>query len=121
MRTETIRVDWLGPSMNQFYSGMHWSKRKQITDTAHWAVKAATRTIEPFLGPVAIDYLPKHKGRLYDVDNYSVSCKQICDGLVLAGILMGDTAKIVQKITIHAPEKVNCQSYMIVRISEIES
>jgi len=107
--------------MNTIWAGKHWSFRKRIADEAHLAVKVATGRVKPFLGPVSIEFMPKHKGRLYDVSNYAVTCKACEDGLVLAGILMGDSAKIVEKITIYKPEKVKCQSYMLVRITEIDT
>jgi len=121
MRSETIRVDWLGPSMNTIWAGKYWSFRKRMADDAHWAVKAAVGRVDSFLGQVTLDFYPKHKGRLFDISNYAPSVKGIEDGLVLAGILLGDSAKIVKRITIHEPERMQCQSYMLVRITDFES
>jgi len=116
-----IRVDYIAPSLNAIYAGIHYRKRKQIADTMHMAVKVAVRRCKPFTGAVTIDYMPMIKGRRYDTDNYALTGKGILDGLVTNGIIEKDTAEIVKRVTYHAPESIKKpeQSHMIVVITEV--
>lgn len=121
MRVEVLRIPWIGPSMNVIWAGKHWSLRKRIADEAHWAVHAVARDLVMFAAPVRLEFTPKHKGRPYDPSNYAVTVKAIEDGLVMSGILPGDTGDKIKSVTIHAPEKLRAeQSYMLVKISEVQ-
>jgi len=100
---EQIEVPWVGPTMNKIWAGIHWRKRKEIADDAHLAVRAAINGKKRFQGPVTIDYYPFIKGRRYDLTNYALTCKGIEDGLVLCGIIQGDSFKYVRRVTIHPP------------------
>ena len=123
MRAETIKVPYIGPSLNSIYAGIHWSKRKKHADAAHMAVKVSCKGINCFSKPVLLDFQPLHRGRGYDVSNYAYTVKLLEDGLVQCGILEDDTNKFVRGITIHPPIKLkkpdeNC---MVVTIVESEN
>lgn len=116
-----IRVDYVAPSLNAIYAGIHWSKRKRHADDAHLAAKIAMRGHRIAFDAVLLDFYPMIRGRQYDCSNYAYCCKLIEDGLVRAGLVKDDSSKYVQKFTIHKPEKVLNpeQSHIIVEITEI--
>lgn len=119
MRAEIIPVDYIGPSLNKIYAGIFWAKRKKHADDAHWAVKIATKGIEPFTGPVTLEFRPRQKGRGYDCSNYSYNAKLLEDGLVMCGIISGDSVKYVKQITLYAPVKAD-RSQTVITIMEVE-
>ena len=118
MRSETLNVPYIAPSLNSIYSGVHWSKRKKQADEAHLAVKIAASKVKPFDKPVQLNFQPIVKGRGYDVSNYAYTVKLIEDGLVQCGILPDDTVKWVKRITIMEPIKAK-ESSMVVTIVEL--
>ena len=125
MKSQTINVAWIGPSMNRIWSGVHWSKRKNFADEAHTAVAIAVKQqkIQPFPGAVELEVTPIHSGRHYDVSNYSLTCKAIEDGLVECGVLVGDSPRFVRKVSYFAPERPIDRSQgdcMRIRIIECE-
>lgn len=93
-----IRINWIGPSTNALYSGMHWTKRKKIADEGHLMVASAVHGKCTDL-PVHLTLTP-HGGRKRDIDNFSFTVKVIIDGLVKAGWLPDDTDEYISGITI---------------------
>lgn len=121
MRVEVLQVPWIGPSLNVIWSGVHWKVRARVAEDAHWAVKSIARGVKVFTKPVNIEFTPKHRERHFDPTNYAVTAKAIEDGMVLAGILAGDSGKFVHSVKLNAAEKLKAtQSYMLVKISEVE-
>lgn len=106
MRTESILIPWLGPSLNSVYAGKHWSVRKKVADEGHKACLVA-RTVKPFSVPVSLYFQPVlGKGvRTLDCSNYALAAKIIEDGLVRCGVLKDDTPQYVRSIAILAPER----------------
>lgn len=89
--------------MNEFYGGIHWSKRTKVADMYHQAVFYATRGIvsdktTSFKYPVSVRYDFYYDSRLPDVDNLPV--KLINDGLRIAGILKNDDPKHISEIRV---------------------
>jgi len=115
-----IRVDYIAPSLNAIYAGIHWAKRKKHADDAHLAVKIAAKGIRMAVSAVVLEFQPMIRGRCYDVSNHAYWIKLIEDGLVRAGVLPDDTNKWVKRIIINAPVKIKKpeQSHMIVEITE---
>lgn len=101
----TIFVPYLGPSLNEIYSGVHYRKRAKASNTAHWVTKIAVREMKPINVPVTLTFRPVlGKGTVTrDCSNYAYAAKMIEDGLVKAGILKDDTPEYVRSITIAAP------------------
>ena len=111
----------IGPSSNVFYSGIHWSKRKQIADYWHhlvfiWAKK---HDVRPVVVPVtlhfALSFGPARKA--YDASNCSATAKLIEDGLVKAKILRGDGPRYVAWIKLR-PLPRQPETFTLVRIDE---
>ena len=120
MRAVTLKVPYVGPSLNSIYAGVHWKKRKDQADEAHLCVKLSLKGVEPFTKPVHLNFQPLHKGRGYDVSNYAYTAKLIEDGLVLCGVIPDDTCKWVKRITIDEPIKVKGESLTVVTIVEVD-
>lgn len=103
-------VEYLGPSTNAIYSGIHWSKRKRAKDDACRATLAAVRAagILPVTGRVDLVFRPRlGKGvRRRDTSNNSMSAKLIEDALVKAGVLADDTDEHVRRV-IHEPAEID--------------
>lgn len=101
----TIFVPYLGPSLNEIYSGVHYRTRAKSANTAHWITKMAAHDMKPITVPVKLTFRPVlGKGTVTrDCSNYAYAAKMIEDGLVKAGILKDDTPVYVRSITICAP------------------
>ena len=117
---QTLTVEWMGPSLNKVYAGVHWRERTTWADFGHIAVMAAVKQagVKPVKAPVRLIFTPHVKGRKYDTLNYAFTAKIFEDGLVREHILKDDTAKYVLGVTINAPVKTKEQSYMVVVIEE---
>ena len=117
-----LKIDYIGPSLNKIYAGIHWSKRKKDADAAHLAVKIAAKGCSLSAKPVVLVFQPMIRGRAYDVSNYAYTVKLLEDGLVHSGVLADDTNKYVQGIIMLSPIKIKKpeQSYMEIELREIE-
>jgi hypothetical protein len=100
-------VQWMGPTLNKIYAGVHWATRRRTAEAGHLAVLAALGSRRPRISPpVRLEFLPVvSKGRRYDASNYAYTTKIIEDGLVRAGILSGDEHDRVRRIVIDSPIK----------------
>lgn len=89
----------VAPSLNLWYSGQHWSKRKKIADTFHQFIKVICKQekIQPITQyPVKITTRSFYKKkRKFDCSNVFTANKLCEDGLVRAGILIDDTPQYV--------------------------
>lgn len=99
--TELI-IDYRLPGYNEAHNEArtHWSQaartKKQETEAIAWLCKA--QKLQPIKGKVDIGISWGTKGDHRDPDNIYSGIKYILDGLVLAGILGGDTKQYVQRI-----------------------
>lgn len=102
-RSERIFIEYMGPSTNEIYAGIHWRKRQKQADTGHFAVSLVKA--KPFRKPVQLTFQPVvgKGGRVRDCSNYSYTAKIIEDGLVAAGILENDTPEFVKGFAIDEP------------------
>lgn len=98
----------VGPSLNEFYAGMHVMKRRKTANFWHAAVDACCRQqgIQEYTGPypVHVDvrcYFGPGERRL-DVDNLASTAKLIIDGLRHAGKLKGDSPVFISAITLRS-------------------
>jgi len=99
----TIEIPGKPPSLNAFYSGMHWSKRKKTRDTWHkkTAMHAPDVAVDEY--PVAVECVVLWgSGRRYDAENLAAGSKLITDGLVEAGVLRGDGPKEIRRVSLEA-------------------
>ena len=82
--------------------GKHWTVRARAADAAHDAAGWALKHVQPVHGPVNLHWTVRlAKGRrVLDRDNMTICLKPYQDSLVAAGVIDGDTAKIVRAITV---------------------
>lgn len=97
-------IEYLGPSTNAIYAGLHWVKRKKAKDDAVIAVKAAINKADiawPVVDRVDLVFTPQlGKGvRKRDTSNNSMTAKLIEDALVKCGLLVDDTDEYVRNVT----------------------
>lgn len=97
-------IEYLGPSTNAIYAGLHWAKRKKAKDDAVVAVKAAVHKLDidiPISTRVDLIFTPQlGKGvRKRDTSNNSMTAKLIEDALVKCGLLTDDTDEHVRNVT----------------------
>lgn len=111
-------VEYIAPSTNTIYAGIHWAKRKRHADDAHLAVKIAAKGVAKFTKPVSLTFQPLINGRTRDTLNNSYWAKLVEDGLVRAGVLEDDSTKWVQPVTIMPVIKAD-ESKMVVTIVEV--
>jgi len=95
-----LSIAGVGPSLNAYYAGLHWTQRQKVTDSWHDAV--ATYVMDHELDPILIRtrcvFILEHGPgqKLMDSINLAVTCKMMEDGLVSVGILQADTPSWVQ-------------------------
>lgn len=123
MRSVTIFIPLIPPSLNSVYAGIHWRKRKKLADDMHRATHAAAQGVEHFTGPVELRLqarLGKGK-RAYDCSNYALGFKMAEDAIVRAGVLRGDESDKVVRVVIDAPVVDRKQpSGLMMTIMEVE-
>lgn len=102
--------------MNAYYSGKHWSKRKEDADFWHTLTRAAMSKAQvrrrPFEKPVVITFLWNDK---LDLDNHSIMSKMIIDALK-GRLINDDTRKWVRGIEHYWHD----EDYIKVILQEIE-
>lgn len=90
-------------SLNAYYSGKHWSKRKKDADYWHSLTSFYARNIKTkFTEPVTISYLFDDN---LDISNHAAICKMIEDAIVRRGIIPNDTQKWVRGMFIGVNNK----------------
>ena len=113
------------PSLNKWYSGGHWSKRKDLADLWHLIVKQEVKKQgikSPVIYPIRITTMThyKGKGRVKDTSNTFPANKLVEDGLVKAGILPDDTVEYVADHLVLRPAFNTGENKVIVWIEELE-
>jgi hypothetical protein len=100
----TLVIPGKPPSLNTYYSGQHWSKRKRVRDDWHEKVALLAPDIEVTDYPVSVTCEVRFSdGRgQYDTDNCVAAAKLITDGLEEAGVLDGDTPKHIDSVTLRS-------------------
>ena len=69
MTTEIILKDLPKISLNEWYSGKHWSKRKALKDNIKWLVYSQFKTVFPKIDKYIVSYEIVSKTRPLDADN----------------------------------------------------
>lgn len=103
--TYKVTVDALPPSLNAFYSGMHWAKRKAIVDQWHWLFRAAflhAKLPKKLETPLTIHVVQYCKGVVRDNDNAVVIAKLAQDSLKLFGYIPDDNPKYINKVILES-------------------
>lgn len=117
-----IRIDEIGPSLNNWYAGSHWAQRKKVKDRWRLLVREAVagcEAVDEEDYPVSIEVTCRFgKGRRgYDADNLGATSKLVIDGLIKAGIIEDDTRNFVESVT-YRPIKHKGKDETVVRIMQ---
>ena len=99
-------------SLNKWYAGMHWTKRKQIKDSYTLIVKSQCKEVLPKDKVYSAEYQCYFKARPLDASNCVAMVKMIEDI-----IFEDDTYKIVKEIKISS-EKAK-QDLVIIKIKVV--
>lgn len=121
LRCESFFVEYMAPSLNSLYAGVHWAVRKKQADKGHLA--CSSLSIAPFTKPVKLTFTPVvgKRARARDCSNYAYAVKVVEDGLVHAKIIRDDTNEYVKSITINEPvTDRSIESGVWVQIEEVE-
>ena len=119
-----LSIPIVAPSLNKWYAGGHWSKRKKVVDIWHDAIWILCRqdkipSVEEY--PVCITTKSYFKGRRQrDTSNCFAANKMAEDGLVKAGILKDDTPQYVCRHIIEIPEFGCPEDMTVITISKGE-
>ncbi len=116
-----LTIPIVAPSLNTWYAGQHWSKRKKIADAFHRAIFVVCKQekIKPITQyPVKITTRSFYKQkRKLDTVNCVTNNKLAEDGLVRAGILKDDTPQYVSGHEVLCP-RFGCDEDMTIIIIE---
>lgn len=118
----TFTIPLETPTLNRWYSGGHWSKRKELADEWHEAVWLVCREqgIKPVTEfPISIT-TKSYRKRSLDVSNAITASKLVEDGLVKAKILPDDTPQYVARHVVEAVGKATKGCYVVVTIETMK-
>ena len=95
-----LTIDLVPPSLNDMYSGQHWTKRKKSKDTWRRYLAAIQKDIPKFKKfPIAVEAVVYRKdNRRRDPDNAVVAVKLFNDSLVAMGKIPDDSSKYIKWI-----------------------
>ena len=99
----TISIDSLPPSLNQWYSGVHWSKRTKTKEEWSWKFLAATKEakLPDKIAHIQTVHVTQFcKGIVRDADNAVVAAKLFGDFLKAQGIIEDDGPKFIETIVL---------------------
>jgi len=99
-----IEVEAEVPSLNDYYAGEHWSKRKQTRDQWHLLVKSKAPNVHVEDYPVSVECEVRFGDGRKQLDsvNTAAVCKVITDGLQECGVLDGDSPEYVREVTLRS-------------------
>jgi len=109
-KTTLIFEDLPKISLNEWYSGRHWSERSKMKKQFEWLVYVVTR--QKFYNPCTVDYDFEFKKNALDCTNTIGIIKQLEDCL-----FPDDSWKIVKKISITSKKGEN--DVLTVTINEL--
>jgi hypothetical protein len=119
VKVQSVKIDSVGPSLNAWYSGIHWTKRSKVKDEWRAHIAGVVDTLEPVVNYPVIIEVEVHKKRVFDSSNVAATGKLAEDGLVKSGILLDDTPKYVRSVFYTCVK--DDKEYTIIRIIETEN
>lgn len=100
-----IEIDALPPSLNKFYSGMHWAVMKRARDEWHGLMQAAfieAKLPKTIPTPISLNITQFCKGHLRDSDNAVIAAKFCGDALRIYGYIPDDTPQYIDTIILRS-------------------
>ena len=102
-------------SLNQYYSGMHWTKRNKLKDKYVEWFSNFKSAFQPVKRQCEIQFDFYFTSHPLDPDNTVIMAKMITDCMVKSGILANDTRKYIGKVS-YSSNKTKENNYVVVRI-----
>jgi len=120
---QTIIIDRVGPSLNKWYGGAHWSKRSGTKKRWRLLVLAAvheagTRTVQHYPVRLSVTCVFGKGLRSFDCTNVAATAKLVEDGLVACGVLRGDTPAYVRPVVLDSIKDSKRPTQTIIQIEE---
>lgn len=105
MTIQTLIIPAVGPTLNQWYAGGHWSKRSRTKKAWRTLVSGCVRDqsirpVEHYPAEIRVTGRFGKGDRSYDCTNMAATAKLIEDGLVHAHILRRDSREYVQPVVL---------------------
>jgi len=118
-----ITLPMMPPSLNEWYSGSHWSSRKRTKDAWATVVKAAVRDAAPLDAgayPIVVDVTVAFPpgARRYDADNCVPAAKLVTDALEAADIIEADSCRYVAEVRLRHDRDAEGDGYTRYRLLE---
>ena len=119
MRPEKEVIVTLGkvPSLNSFYAGSHWTKRKKAKDAALQEIKEQLgyNTLPPYRSFRIVAYVRYR----YDLDNSIIAIKFTSDALKTLGWVIDDSPKYFRRCLLVWKEQIPTnQAKVIITLSD---
>lgn len=119
MRPEKEVTVTLGkvPSLNSFYAGSHWTKRKKAKDAALQEIKEqlGSNTLPPYRSFRIVAYVRYR----YDLDNSIIAIKFTSDALKTLGWVIDDSPKYFRRCLLVWKEQIPTnQAKIIITLSD---
>lgn len=99
-------------SLNKWYAGVHWSKRKQIKDIYKLIIKSQFKAVFSKLNKYRVDYTFCFKSRPLDASNCVAMVKLVEDV-----IFEDDNPKVITEITIKSRKAT--KEELTIKVSEL--
>lgn len=115
----TITIPALPPSLNAYYAGVHWSKRKKDADQWHMAFGMAYKAAQlPTLlqYPITLSCTLFSKGNARDADNCVIGSKFAGDALVKYGYLPDDSPKYISTVILNSKKSEDGEDKTVIQI-----
>ena len=111
-----IEIDGIPPSLNAFYAGMHWGKRKEIMDEWHMLFLAEFRNVikQKVNWPITVSATLYSKRVPRDCDNVVIAAKAACDALVMGGFIPDDSPEYVSAVILRSKKSENKKDITVI-------
>ena len=117
-----LNLDLVPPSLNDMYSGQHWTKRKKSKDLWRGYFASIQKDIPKFKKfPIAIEVIVHRKDkRRRDADNAIVAAKLGNDSLVALGKIPDDNSKFIKwvKCSIESESQRDFTEFIVYELEE---
>lgn len=113
-----FEIDAIPPSLNAFYSGMHWTKRKAIMDEWHMRFLAEFRKTLPerIKTPVTLSATLYSKRQPRDADNAVIAIKAAGDALQMGGYIPDDSPEYITSVILSSKKSETKQDKTVLLI-----
>lgn len=122
MRTFTIEVSGKMWTLNSERKMHHFTRAKNVKEWREKAAKIAQDNKIPLMSQIQVTFIPHriNKSGMADTGGHFPVVKACIDGLVDAGVLIGDGPEIVKRLIFEAPV-ISGESKAVLIVTELEN